>query len=232
MRIPSAVAMAVIALLCACVPPPAIVETGITNLTQVTNEEGLEFDPSVGPDGRVYFGSDRAGFLEIWAMPISGGGIQQVTTSAVLSADTGPDVSPDGNSLVLISNRVAGHWNIWKMSLGTRGMTQLTNGRNDSIEPAWSPDGQRIAFVQYDKDVHPYVWIMDEDGRNTVQLAPGRSPDWAPDGERIVYARETKAGNFDIWTMSKDGTNAIQITSEPEKQEFWLISATSHPKSG
>jgi Tol biopolymer transport system component len=196
------------------------VESGITNLTQLTTDRAFELDPSWSRDGnRMVFASDRSGLLEIWMMPVKGGGIQQITTSQ-LSADRAPHVSPDQSEVVFQSTRVTGVWNIWKISLGNRGMTQLTNNPNGSYTPKWSPDGSRIAYAATDKDDNSYIWVMGSGGENPTQLGPGYEPDWSPDGRRIAFAKKTSENNFDIWLMDAEGTKAEQLTSEKEKQEL------------
>lgn len=209
-----------------CRRPPIYVESGITSLTQITTDRTLEFDPSWSKDGsKIAFASNRSGLLEIWMVPVKGGGIQQITTSQ-LSADRAPHISPDLTEIVFQSTRVTGMWNIWKISLGDRGLTQLTNNPNGSFSAHWSPDGTKIAYVANDKDDNSYIWVMGTGGENPTQLGPGYEPDWSPDGRRIVFHRQTSKNNFDIWLMDSDGTNVEQLTSEKEKQELspvWSI---------
>jgi PKD repeat protein len=61
------------------------------------------------------------------------------------------------------------------------GVIQLSEGPNDA-EPAWSPDGLRIAFSQLGGDT-PGIYVMDADGSNPIRrTTSGRSPAWSPDG--------------------------------------------------
>jgi Tol biopolymer transport system component len=194
-------------------------ESGITQLVQVTNDKGFEFDPYWSKDGsKIWFASNRTGYLEIWVLPVKGGGIQQITSSS-RSADRSPELSPDEKELVFQSTRVSGTWNIWKMSVGNRGLTQLTNHPNGAFSPRWSPDGTKIAYAANDRGGESYIWTMSPDGENPTQLGPGAELDWSPDGKRIVYSRKTSGDNYDIWVMNSDGSNSVQITSEKEKQE-------------
>jgi Tol biopolymer transport system component len=54
-------------------------------------------------------------------------------------------------------------------------------------QPAWSPDGQRIAFV---RDRGPFgngIFLIDADGANTSSLVAGTEPAWSPDGTQLVF---------------------------------------------
>ena len=75
------------------------------------------------------------------------------------------------------------------------GETRLTSHPDDDRDPAWSPDGQKIAFIA-DRDIYPYnqypdLWIMDADGSNQVRLTPEHSGveeiEWFPDGSQILF---------------------------------------------
>jgi Tol biopolymer transport system component len=56
---------------------------------------------------------------------------------------------------------------------------------------AFSPSGDRIAFVVQQNNPPTEVWIMNADGSGAVQLTTGGGyqPSWSPDGKRIVYNR-------------------------------------------
>lgn len=207
-------------LLVGCMSTAVYVESGITSLVQITTDRSYELDPTFSKDGnKLFFASDRSGFLEIWAVPINGGGIQQITSNSALSADRAPNPSPDMSEVVFQSTRVTGVFNIWKISLGNRGLVQLTNNPYGSVTPKWSPDGKSIAYAALDVNKNEYVWTIGASGENPTQLGPGTEPDWSPDGKRIVFSKKTKSNNYDIWIMNADGTNQEQLTTSEEKQE-------------
>ena len=60
--------------------------------------------------------------------------------------------------------------------------------------PAWSPDGQQIAFVR-DQQIQK----MNADGSAQRRLTrsdnPEQSPAWSPDGKRIAFVRWSRRGN-------------------------------------
>jgi TolB protein len=71
------------------------------------------------------------------------------------------------------------------------------------IEPAWSPDGQSIAFVSK-RDGRSHVYVMRSDGTKTRRLTDGGEDDahpaWSPDGRRIAFAR-----GGEVWIVPAAG---------------------------
>ena len=80
------------------------------------------------------------------------------------------------------------------VQVGSRAQ-QLTVGMQ---EPAWSPDGRRLAVSYLDR-----IWTLTSEGRQGKALTTGdnarveREPSWSPDGQRIAFASDTGKG-FDI----------------------------------
>jgi Tol biopolymer transport system component len=79
----------------------------------------------------------------IYRARMDGSDLQQLTDEA--GSNTDPTVSPDGATIVFISNRT-GKRQLWKMSIDGRDVSQLTDLTNDVIRPVFSPDGQTIFF--------------------------------------------------------------------------------------
>jgi hypothetical protein len=106
------------------------------------------------------------------------------------------------------------------MAANGTGRTQLTNfGPGADRTPAWSPDGTQIAFVRrLDADGLDYVWTMDANGANAVQLGRGEWPAWSPSGTEIAFAFvERPSGELpkaDIWTMHANGSSRTQVTHQ------------------
>jgi len=95
-------------------------------------------------------------------------------------------------------------------------VTQLTYESSFEGQPAWSPDGAKIAFVT-DRDGHKEIYIMDANGSNQTRLTYNQyddvEPDWSPDGSKMVFSSD-RSGSYDIYVMKADGDNQIRLTYE------------------
>jgi Tol biopolymer transport system component len=125
---------------------------------------------------------------------------------------------------------------LWVMDADGTNQTNLTNtpDTNES-QPAWSPDGTKIAFTgpgaPNEEGVRlGDVYVMDADGTNRTNLTdtPNRrdyQPSWAPSGEQLTFVREVEGRVFleqpDIFVMDADpATNddAINLTQTDESE--------------
>jgi hypothetical protein len=74
---------------------------------------------------------------------------------------------------------------IFSINPNDKGLTQLTVNAVQDFNPAWSPDGPKIAF-QSDRDGNGEIYTMDPDGtdRSRLTVTPGPAhenhPDWQP----------------------------------------------------
>jgi Tol biopolymer transport system component len=101
-------------------------------------------------------------------------------------------------------------------------LSQLTHESSIDVQPAWSPDGKKIAFAGGG------LYVMDPDGSNvralTSFVCPGSSnvvsPTWSPDGKRVAFGGDTAPN--DICTTELAGgysTTPTNVTSSDEVDE-------------
>jgi hypothetical protein len=87
----------------------------------------------------------------------------------------------------------------------------LANGK----EPTWSPDGNRIAFVDFGS-----IYAMNADGTSQVGLSgpDDAAPNWSPDGTKITFQSQ-RDGNWEIYAMSPTGSAQTRLTTDPGTDE-------------
>ncbi len=94
--------------------------------------------------------------------------------------------------------------------------------------PAWSPDGQKIAFVGGYGSKPEDIFVIDlEEGvvtnlTNSVNASTSH-PDWLPDGSGIIFASDRDGFDFDLYVMNPDGSNVRRLThsSSNEMAPAW-----------
>ena len=76
-----------------------------------------------------------------------------------------------------------------------RMLTRRSSGATFDRQPAWSPDGTRLAFTRTSDDGRSYrVFVMRADGSGVRPVSRGRfagGPAWSPDGRWIAYSSES-----------------------------------------
>jgi Tol biopolymer transport system component len=141
-------------------------------------------------------------------------------TGSVASSDTVEltfDVScATAGQLAIVDGR-DGNPEIYLIKANGAELTRLTMNAASDGDPAWSPDGSRIAFHS-NRDGNNEIYVMNSDGSNLVRLTNASgddsSPTWSPDGARIAFTSE-RTGNSNIYVMNADGTNVVRLT-DPE----------------
>ncbi|MBV7327238.1 hypothetical protein KFU94_03080 [Chloroflexi bacterium TSY] len=97
----------------------------------------------------------------------------------------------------------------------SNGINITKDSRANDLLPAWSPDGEKIAFVS-DRDGNSEIYTMNPDGSEIVRLtsdpASDWTPTWLPDG-RIGFISDRDDFYYDIYVMNSDGSNVIRLTA-------------------
>ena len=100
-----------------------------------------------------------------------------------------PSLAPDGKSFVFAADG-GGNFDVFSQRVGGKNPTNLTKDSTaDDTQPAFSPNGEQIAFRSEREPKG--IYVMGASGENLRLVADfGFQPSWSPDGKEIVI------GNF------------------------------------
>jgi TolB protein len=176
---------------------------------------GTNSAPAWSPDGsQIMFSSSMQGNPELYVTDANGGRPKRLTfaNGASTSAAWNPKT---GQTVAFVSDR-GGIPKLYLMNADGTSVTELDlPDKGYLIDPAWSPNGQLLAFSWRRPDGNYDIYVMDPASRQIVEITrdAGRNerPSWAPDGRHIVF-ESTRTGARQIWVMLADGTQPRQLT--------------------
>jgi TolB protein len=202
-------------------PQICLFSTASNRVISFPRFRGTNSSPAWSPDGaQIAFMSSQGGDSEIYVTDADGSHLQRITFAAGVS--TSPVWNPKtGKQIVFVSDRAGDPVLYLANSDGTNVQRLDMPDMGYVVDPAWSPNGQLLAFSWRRPSGNFDIYVMDIVSRQLVELTrdQGRNerPSWAPDGRHLVF-ESTRTGTRHIWSMLADGSKPKQLTYEGQNE--------------
>jgi serine/threonine protein kinase len=184
--------------------------------------------PMGGGTGQIAFASDRTGVMQIWMVNADPMNLNLRQVTNLQAGACQPTFSPDGNRLAFTSPCQkkqdtypgAGIYIIDLLIPGEP--TKVIASLEGDFDPAWSPDGKRIAFTSLRNQV-PAIYVINLDDFSLQKLSPTTKPDkqpaWSPSGTQIAFVRQFLSSQ--IWIMADNGAYQSKFSADGPLNNLW-----------
>jgi Tol biopolymer transport system component len=195
----------------------AVVGANGTGLRVLTHDKVTEDDPVWSPDGRkiAFIRPTAHTSSQVWVMNADGTEQHSLTrlrsAPSLYSGDLEPALSwsPDGRQIVFSAfpSQQGGLEQLYLLNVRTHALKRLPNVPNGATNPAWSPNGRWIAFVE--ARAPDQVFLMSAGSHHVHALVShsgakvtGQGIAWSPDSSRLVYNAMGKLTVFNLATRT------------------------------
>ena len=183
---------------------------GATRLTKDAPGQASDA-PVFTPEGRgVVHSSNRGGAPNLWWQPLDAKPPIQLTTGP--GPDTFPSVARDG-TIAFLNSRSRNLLLLYSLLNDTT--TTLLSDASHLWAPAFSPDGQQIAYSRDEPDGSWHLWLVPAIGGSARQLTAGNVPEiyprFTPDGSEIIF-NTWGTEPFRLWRIPSRGGPAKPLS--------------------
>ena len=210
-----------------------IQNVGSEEATQLTDDDGYDYQPDVSPDGKqVLFVRYNGASMDVMVLSLEKKKSFLLTDGKSVSLE--PRWSPDGSRFAFVSTEGSGHFLLHTAVLNGNQITEKKilipdrkteakryyySAFDHAINPAWSKDGKTIYFISNHDVVHGTGNL------SSINLASGEiktiqkeetswrmRPDVSPDDTRIVYSSYLGQNWHQLWMLPVEGGYPVPLT--------------------
>jgi hypothetical protein len=206
----------------------AIMRSNGSQRSVIAHSGSLAFgSPWWMPDGRVAFNGSTGTSWEIYAVSPAGGTPTAVTSTPNMDGTRLPSwPCQEAGSLAVAANE-NGQFRVFLQS-ANQTFTPVSPAGSEGYAPAWSRDGERLAFQSGGGALNGIV-TMAANGSNPQRVAApvagawARAPIWSPDGRWIAYVSSSRTDDTgDVFLVPSNGGAARQLTFDNSTYDWRL----------
>jgi TolB protein len=218
-----------------------------TDVTRLTHTPGDDTWPTWSPDGKkIAFIRDPEANGDIYVMNANGTNQTRVSntkaTGSLMTHYEPPTWSPDGKKIAFAASTAypdrgdsaaatasatvsatdrTNMSGIFVVNADGTGLRKLHNEAAFGRDPAWSPDGKKIAFASWIDHIvnNPSeIYVVKPDGTDQTRITKSQNYEnlgyaWSPDGQKIAFIGENGNSSHDVYVMNADGSNVTRLTN-------------------
>jgi hypothetical protein len=208
------------------------------DLRNISQDPAWDYWPAWSPDGKwLAFVSERDGDPELFIAPSDGTqGRETIQLTFNEDSDRLPAWSPDGSRIAFAAVR-DGVEEIHVINADCANQAEGCGSHERPVtawplkgtSPAWSPDGRRIAFIGWNEDDSPGIYIVGPEPETVQKLWDGSawigSLSWTPgtnagEKEGWLFFSSWQDGNHEVYALPASGGTPIRLTQNPAWDDF------------
>ena len=188
-------------------------------LTLLVSSDKPLSDPSLSPDGKmVAYVAEEGGQIDLFTGRVAGGSRVRLTNDE--AREQKPEFSPDGERIAFTRTEAGNRIPEIRIipALGGTGARVVTG----AVDPAWSRDGGRLAFVLLRPGEPDTLAAAATDGSDVRVIARGdatypffRHPTWSPDGSQLAVVRSSGGIAGELWIVPVVGGTPRRVSNDP-----------------